>query len=379
MRFAKYLPALLIAGLAGCFPIDLDMNARGDMLIPRQEGFFLYSPSTGQTKLFHDASDGLPAFARFSPNGTDALLVSEVKEDFSTAMRFALAPLAGGPTRELFKMKQPAAAHFSPDASKLAVVRIGDFSDDQMPEIHLADVKAGGAKLLLKKTGHTIRWFADSKRLLMVKVLDKDKETRLLTAQLTILDVDGGKETPLANVIADNITWSLDLSPDNSRVLFTAMKAAPADEKIAAPKENEERKTLLFDLNLADKKLRPTGIQAQLVRFSPTGKRVLLTNPGEGYGLEEMVISIASAGLTDVTPVEKKAYNPMIYYGGGLNLPNFIDDQTIWYLQKKMIFGTAGTAVHMTILNLERMAGRDAQPELDLGVLRELDRAAKLR
>ena len=43
-RFLFALPLLL---LAGCFPIELDVRD-GKLLIPREEGFFVFDPASGK-------------------------------------------------------------------------------------------------------------------------------------------------------------------------------------------------------------------------------------------------------------------------------------------------------------------------------------------
>ena len=92
------LLALFSLSLSGCFPLALDVNEKGEMLIYRQEGFFIFHPASGKVTPFAAASGRIPVFAKFSPNGKDALLVTDSGGD---NYRFDLAPLAGGQARTI--------------------------------------------------------------------------------------------------------------------------------------------------------------------------------------------------------------------------------------------------------------------------------------
>src|SRR5262245_27718787 len=123
MKRMRLLPLVATLFAGGCFPIDLDVNAKGELLIPRQEGFFLYQPRTGEVRKVAGAGGGTPVFARFSPAGDEALLVVKVRHDFSTEFRFDLVPLKGGKARTMFRTttREPGNVHFSPDGSQVAI------------------------------------------------------------------------------------------------------------------------------------------------------------------------------------------------------------------------------------------------------------------
>ena len=74
-RFAPVILALAILA-AGCFPVLLDIDAQGRLLIPRSEGLFLYDTKTGKAQLLGRAATGSAAWARWSPDGQFILLCS---------------------------------------------------------------------------------------------------------------------------------------------------------------------------------------------------------------------------------------------------------------------------------------------------------------
>ena len=114
MNRLKYCPLVGLLLLTGCFPIELDVNGQGELLVPRQEGFFLFNPQTRKTTALTGPGEGQPVFGRFAPGGKEVLLV--VKDKIGR-FRFDLMPLPNGPARTVFFADEAAYTLFSPDAS----------------------------------------------------------------------------------------------------------------------------------------------------------------------------------------------------------------------------------------------------------------------
>src|SRR5258708_403676 len=72
---------VLVCCLAGCVPVDLEVNRKGEMIIPREDGFFRYQPGTRQVTQVEGGPAGQPGFARFAPSGTDVLLVVKGRDE----------------------------------------------------------------------------------------------------------------------------------------------------------------------------------------------------------------------------------------------------------------------------------------------------------
>src|SRR5215472_7084586 len=96
-RLLLLLPLLL---LPGCFPIELDVRD-GKLLIPREEGFFVFDPASGKAAKVAGNTDGKPVFARFSPEGKELLTV--VKGSGSNQFAFFITPAEGGKGRQIYK------------------------------------------------------------------------------------------------------------------------------------------------------------------------------------------------------------------------------------------------------------------------------------
>ena len=63
--------------LVGCLPIELSVSPDGRVLIPRQEGFFILDPASGEVHRALDDRYGKPMFAVWSPDGNSFVAVSE--------------------------------------------------------------------------------------------------------------------------------------------------------------------------------------------------------------------------------------------------------------------------------------------------------------
>jgi hypothetical protein len=194
-RLLALLPLLL---LGGCFPIELDVRD-GKLLIPRDEGFFVFDPVSGKAAKVAGPDAGKPVFARFSPDGKEILTV--VKGSGFNEFIFSVGPAGGGKGREIYKAENTAYVLYSPDGANLGIVQMSKQPDpqfkNQVPEFYLLPAKGGAAKKVAGKVGVLFRWFPDSKRVLIFE-LDKQDEMSHYFGSLSALDVTTGKATPLA-------------------------------------------------------------------------------------------------------------------------------------------------------------------------------------
>ncbi|MCI0377497.1 MAG: hypothetical protein L0215_07820 [Gemmataceae bacterium] len=374
MMRCKSILLLLAGGVllsaAGCFPIDLHVNAQGEMLIPRQEGFFLFQARTGKLTALEHAQDGLPVFGRFSPAGTEAVLVRKVRKDFVDQFRFDLVSLKDGKSRSLFTMRDAGNVHFSPDGSQLAVIRYADAFANGLPEVHLADVKTGKVRLALAKAGNVVRWFADSKRLLVFRIQEKDKNSRY-HGEIAILDAASGDVTPLAAAVTSR-EGCMELSPDNKTVLFGANQAGEAGALVDDEKNFDP---VLFELDVAAKSIRPHGGKVSFICYSPNGKKILLLRKVEAnlfdLALDRLEIVIADAELKNLRSIAADAHRPIITIGAeGLSFPGWIDDATVFYFIERRVFGIDGRALHLVVIGADGQNKRYVQPGIDLGVMK---------
>jgi hypothetical protein len=183
VRRIRWIALLGLICFAGCFPIELDVNKDGKLLVAREEGFFLFDPTTGKVDKIAGADNGKPVFGRFSPNGKDVLLVSADPAGFN-AFNFVETPLTGGKGREVFKGENTAYVRYSPDGASLAICQGSEKEDpelkDKFLELKLVALKGSGEpKVLARRVAASCRWFADSKQLLIGELTNEGQEQQL--------------------------------------------------------------------------------------------------------------------------------------------------------------------------------------------------------
>jgi hypothetical protein len=379
MKRFEFLPLLLLFGAAGCLPIDLDVNDKGEMLIPRQEGVFLYEWKTGKMTQLPWTGDGNLALARFAP-GNDLLLAARVKEGFLGETRVELAPIKGGKPRILFKTSRDiSAVQLSPDGTQLAVVQHAGFTEDQMPEIHHVDVKTAAAKVLMQKAV-LIRWLADSKKMVVFKIDEKVKDTSNYLGQLGTLDPADAKLTPLASACVDSHAF-MAVAPDGKNAIFTAFLAGPAGAKLDIPKYPTVGVYQFDFANAKVSRLDKLDRKIEYARYSPSGKKVLLVAEQKDTFLsEKRDLIVADTALQDLKTVATNSHMPLVRIGGeDLNFPGWLDEDNLFYFSKISVYGVTGHAIHMNHIGADGKNGRDVQPDIDVAVLELTENnAAKL-
>ena len=371
MSRTKTLAALALLLAAGCFPIELDVSKDGKLLIPRQEGFFVFDPAAGKVQKVCDAEGGKPVFARFSPDGKEILTVTKVEGGLND-FRFAVVPLGGGKDREIYKGSNTGYVRYSPDGASIAITRGSEKEDPQfkerVPEVVVVAVKDGTTKVAARKVGVLFRWFADSKRLLVFELAKKD-ERGTYFGNLAIVDIAAGKSTPVV-AAAVNTHCFFDLSPDNKKVLFTALRADKAGADVSKGNEFEAK---LFELDVASGAVRKTERTARYAIYSPDGKKVLLGTPPEGFALESLKLEIADAGdLTKAMTVASDAHMPLITFGGeGVTFPGWVNDKTVFYFAEKRVYGTEGKSLTLMTVGADGKGRKCVQPLIDLEIFKE--------
>jgi Tol biopolymer transport system component len=363
----KVLPILSLFFLAGCFPIELDVKD-GKLLIAREEGYFVFDPAGGKAKKICGAEDGKPVFARLSPDGKEVLTVFKSTKDFGD-FRFVIRPIDGGKGRDVFKGPNCAYVRYSPDGKTLAIVRMSDKEDpelkNQVPELYLVPAKGGESKMLARKVGQYLRWFADSKRLLIFELQKKVDNNYL--GSLAVMDVASGKTTPLASLVVSQ-TFHFDLSPDNKKALFTALRADKAGVDLGKGKEYAMK---LFELDIAKGTVRKTDKEATYAIYSPDGKQVLLGTPPQGFSFDSLKLEVADADVTKSTVIAPNAAMPMTLGGGGTIFPGWVDDKTVFYFVSKAVYGTEGKSLNLTTVGIDGKGRKNLQPAIDTEVLKD--------
>jgi len=243
MRKNAILAAFLL-NLCGCFPLEVDVNDKGELLIYRQEGFFLFDPATKKVRPILGPGADTPVFARFAPNGREILAV--VLDGKTGEHRFDLISLADGTSKVVYKKAACCYTRFSPNGRFLALTRMAT-REHKSPkavvrheesELDVIDLKSGVNKRFTQWKPHVLfRWFRDSKRILAVVIANRDEDGRRYFGHLSEIDIGSGKVTRIASVASSEHIF-IDLAPDNGKALVVAKAVGPVDKMPALAKDD---------------------------------------------------------------------------------------------------------------------------------------------
>lgn len=371
MRHAKrlWLPALALTGLwlGGCLPIELSVSADGKILIPRQEGFYCLDPVKGQAKAMYVPESDKPAFAVFAPAGQSFLAISQTTGGgMGTSFAVEVVPAAGQKAKRLLTASNLTYARWSPDGKQIALTRLADGKvapmDENMPELILVDPASGTRKKLASNVSTILRWFPDSKHVLTFQSTAKDKEKSQYSGQLVKLDVTSGKAAPLASVLGERKVF-FDLSPDGTKALFTAIKAAKAGQKVPGKSDDDPQ---LYELTVADGTVRAVTKEAAYAIYSPKGTKVLVGSRSASDG--KIKLSVGPASLAKTVTVADDAAKSAGTGDARDIYPGWIDDDTVHYLALRAVYGTAGQNLQLRAVGADGKSGRNLQVAIDAGV-----------
>jgi dipeptidyl aminopeptidase/acylaminoacyl peptidase len=367
MRKLHLLGALAICFLAGCFPIELDVRD-GKVLIPREEGFFIYDTATGKVEKIADNSGGKPVFARYSPDGKEILTVVKTKGGFDDLFVFTIISRSGGQGREIHKAANCAYAAFSPDGTKLAVIQssakdIEKFKS-KMPELWIVSLDGKGpSKKLADFTGARCRWMPDSQKLITLQVDEKDKDNNFIGHMISV-DLDG-KATKLGSAITSQ-TMHFDVAPSGKKALVTAYGVAKAGEQPV--KEKNAYAMKLYELDVASTTWRKIDKQVHYAFYSPDGKHVLLGAEPEGFEFVKTDITIADADFKTFTKIAPGAAMPMAIGGEGKLYAGWLNDKSAFYFMEKAVYGTEGKSLNLMTIGIDGKGAKNVQPQIEFEI-----------
>jgi hypothetical protein len=365
MYRCRVLLLLAFLFLPGCFPIELDVSKDGKILIARQEGFFTLDPANGKVQKICGAENGKPVFARFAPDGKSILTVSELKDGFNE-FGFAVVPLTGGKGKPVFKGKNTSYVRYSPDGSSLAVVVVPEKKKPEekvLPQLHLVPLDGSPSKVIATDVGIRFRWFADSKRLLIFEITKALEKEQMFLGNISSLDVATGKRVPLTTALINNEAF-FDLSPDNKKVVFTALRADKPGAKLS---EEKEYTMHVFDLDVASTTPRKTERSAKFAIYSPDGKHILLGSPPMGFSFDTLTLEITDVNLKAESVAATDAYTKFLSLGGeGMTYPGWVDNNTVFYFIERSVYGTNGKALSLATVGIDGKGKKLQQPYIDL-------------
>ena len=341
--------ALVVAVLAaGCFPILLDVNQQGQVLIPRKEGFFVYDVKSGKTTLLAKSSGKTsPAWGRWSPDGLTAF-VAAVTSDDKTVL--AVIDVKSGATKEVDRAGQVALAFWSADGKKISYSDVGMGGTG----LKVIDVAGGKTSTVLEGGNATHAWLPDSASLVTVKPAeseegdDGEKPSALLVVQLD------GTIRKVADVRVESSS-GLSLSPDGKSVLL--VEEAGDDEG-----------KRLVSIDLADGKRRVIDVQSKEVKlavYSPDGKRLAVVF---GSDDEKSSLAVVPAVGGQAVVLDERMMGTTGGFNGVPVYPTWVDNETVLYFKASAVYGVKGTSMQLMKRGLGEKESESLQMAIDNGV-----------
>jgi len=356
------------ATLGGCLPIELDVSPDGQVLVPREEGLFQYDPATGKATQLAQPADGQPAFALYIPESKDKLLI--------TGGGSGGSPMGGsgftfnvldprGKSRVVYSGSNVTYASVSPDGKHIGISRVSDQQSQEfeqnMPELLAVNLGDGTKTAITSNASALHRWMPDGRHLLVLHLLSKDSENDLYTGQVALYNLEG-KQTKVVGTVVGPRDVFLDLSPNGKKLLCTATAFAPGSN--VEMKVDPEAEPKLHLIDMVDGEIQATGENIDYGIWSPDGDHILIGGNEDDGTLTLRVTGPTLAGAHTVA--EDAAASISGGFGPGTDIyPGWVDDDTIHYLAKKSVYGTAGKNLFLTTVNVDGSNRRTHQHHLD--------------
>lgn len=376
-RFAGL--ALLAVLAAGCFPVVVDVNRQGRMLIPREEGVFSVSPKGETGALVTRPRKGLPVWARWSPDGSK-VLVAELVGEKAEAELFVVDAAGGGQAKELGKFPGASCALWSPDGARISVAQSGR----KGYEIWALDPSDPAARKKLLDSALPAHDWIGTDKLAAFRCVRVDKATGGQWGDLVTVSAADAQATKVASLICERDTV-IDASPDGASVLV-----------VAAGKDDKDR---LTKVTLADGATVPIGPDGAIAGiWSPDGQRVAIvyraevertTTQGDvpdmpgsddeggvvmtfsySTDVEKLMVGDAQGGALKDVAEDVAAYG--MGHGGCLLLPSWTDAHTILFFKQVTVYADVGKALHLMSVKYNGTGLEDLQLAIDSQVAEAL-------
>ncbi len=377
--------------IAGCFPIELSVSPRGDVLIARQEGFVRYDPKTGEVTNLYKPS-GIPVFGVYLPKGNGAFLAASADEDeFQPEIDIALVE-ASGKVQHLVTGQLVSYIAPSPvdDTFSFSAEAEGPVPDRRPPDLYVMKPGDRKPRRIAKKVSLLHRWSPDGKSIYAF-VTDGTYETEhadLYKGHVVRIDVADGQTHQIAAVLGEETSF-LALSPDGGTLLFTAAATGKVGDplELPVPKRPDaegmfgairaggnpmrrvigDTPSVLYKVDLETGEVEDLKDDVRYAFYCPDGKHLLV---GSGENGDRLLLDVHEADSFD--HVKRVASNAAPNTGRGINFmftsrvyPGWLDSQTVMYLANVKAYGSAGTNLNLISVPIDGDQRKNHQPAID--------------
>lgn len=354
-RFRNMALVLTLGGLmAGCYPVELSVTRGGEIVVPRAEGVVMYNPATGAGRLVAagDASEAT-AFAVASPDGSRlarAVTVRNASGDPGSEFVILITDLRTLTSETVATCSNGTFIQWDPQGRFLSYSFVsGEQFDDvteNMPELHLYDLEAHSEKQIATNVAVAHYWLPDGSGIVLLRTEGKDTDGRI--GALGVYDLKSGKIRRVTRLMGAE--WFA-LSPDGAEVITVAQGAQAA----TGGRRSRGDQKALYAITLERGSFRRLEFVADHARYSPDGQRVAYMKDKQVWVTNreldqaEAALSPAAIELGQSTKVHLTWY----------------DATQLLVIRNHAVFGVAGLAPELILVNTVTGEARNLQPEID--------------
>jgi Tol biopolymer transport system component len=362
-RIHMLMTAALLALVAGCFPIELDVTPQGGLVISRQEGWFLFDPATNAVRKLRDPDHNRPVFARVSPDGQQLLTFAEI-EGGQSDYDVVIGPLGGGPAKSLLRVRNPTYALWSPDGKQVAFTRMTTTPHDpdqpeESLELALLSPTGGQVRVLAQQVGPLFRWLPGGRQILFVT---NPRGSDATLVDLMRVDVESGEGEPIAKLMAGD-DYHLDVSRDGRAAAVCALDVAAIDQEVT---RGETPLPRVFELDLKTLAIRKLGPNGCCAKYSPSGKRLLVSGiPESGTEYQPAPLQVVETESGQSTTIATDGLHASAALDGLQAYPGWIDDERVFYFAERSVYGVNGVSLSLMTVRADGAGRRCVQPVID--------------
>jgi len=352
-RFAPVILALAILA-AGCFPVLLDIDAQGRLLIPRSEGLFLYDTKTGKAQLLGRAATGSAAWARWSPDGQFILLCSTDEGKMSDLS------VINAKTRQLKSygtFSGAAAASWSPDGRTILVAQRKGNNEFALVLVNLT---TGERRLALDRALPMHRWISNS-AIAAFRIDQLQGESGHAQGHLVAVNL-AGNETKVIAPMKGSVLSTMDADPNGKRLLVTE----PVQNLFALVTVNldDGQKKTLADGGVFSAFWSPDGKHIAMVRVSHSGMPRPLPSRSPRFELAVADGDGANAVVAANDVIARTEYSPE----GRPVFPTWTGNNRLLYFEPAGNYGPVGGAMHLVSVKIDGTERTDLQASIEAAV-----------
>lgn len=358
MKTLVWIGLLLVAVLiAGCFPVLLHVDKRGRVLIPRDDGVFIYDSRKGTTQLLAKVPEGTAAWARWSANGRMALIGAI---DESNRAELLVAKIGGRRAKSFGTFDQMACAFWSPEGK---AVTVGELTGQNSCRISMVNLLNGKKRVLLDRSLPMHRWLPGG-RIVAFRIEARHADTDAYLGNLVIVSAKTGNMKTLAEAICERSS-SIDVDARGQSALLVEWTRFPGF-KLTKVNMKKGTKTTLVKQGVISAAWSPDGKHIAVVRHKETEKP---SGDERRQGRREAELVVTDANGENpkvlaqgiVTETDDPADRRPVY-------PTWLDKKTILYFTHATVYGLGGRSMQLVRVEIDGSGQTNLQLGIDEGV-----------